>query len=91
MNAITVHGKTYKIPEKLVWRKGPPPEIGWWPASVQKHYVSIRWWDGKCWSINCSYRTTKRQAGFSADIKEPGAMPYIEWTDQWWNESKEQQ
>ena len=35
------------------WRTGPPPCIGWWPASNCKFHGAIRWWNGKGWSAAC--------------------------------------
>lgn len=32
------------------WHSGPPPSVGWWPASTFRYSSSIRWWDGKNWS-----------------------------------------
>ena len=33
------------------WKKGKPPSIGWWPASKRYDINTIRWWDGKHWSM----------------------------------------
>ena len=33
-----------------VWHKGPPPSIGWWPASRIGVRGFYRWWDGTHWS-----------------------------------------
>lgn len=38
---------------RLVWRKGPPPSVGWWPASNSRSPSPIRWWDGSTWSCPC--------------------------------------
>lgn len=32
------------------WHSGPPPSIGWWPASVNRHRGVLRWWNGSAWS-----------------------------------------
>jgi hypothetical protein len=32
------------------WHRGPPPSIGWWPASVRKNVGIFRWWNGRIWS-----------------------------------------
>ena len=32
------------------WNAGPPPSVGWWPASVGRHPEALRWWDGRKWS-----------------------------------------
>lgn len=33
------------------WNKGPPPSVGWWPASIAKRKDCIRWWNGRKWSV----------------------------------------
>jgi hypothetical protein len=33
------------------WNGGPPPAVGWWPASRNRVYGPYRWWDGKIWSL----------------------------------------
>lgn len=32
------------------WKKGPPPSVGWWPASTKRSVEVLRWWDGEQWS-----------------------------------------
>lgn len=32
------------------WFSGPPPAVGWWPASTQGFRDFYRWWDGSNWS-----------------------------------------
>lgn len=32
------------------WHKGPPPSVGWWPASMCEDTKMVRWWNGKKWS-----------------------------------------
>jgi hypothetical protein len=36
------------------WHKGPPPSVGWWPASFSKNDANIRWWNGENWSFAAS-------------------------------------
>lgn len=69
----------------MKWHKGPPPEIGWWPASVSRDKKSIRWWDGECWSSNAWPHETAQQAAIFASIKQIGQYE-IEWTERWWEE-----
>ena len=76
--------KIYTLPKNPKWRSGPPPSIGWWPASVSWFQESLRWWDGEVWSISVNRYETSRAAGKAAQHKEAGAMPFIEWTDRWW-------
>jgi len=35
------------------WFSGPPPSIGWWPASINKDRSYLRWWNGEYWSLCC--------------------------------------
>ena len=69
------------------WRKGPPPSIGWWPASVRRNVGTLRWWDGKAWSLECWNGLTAEWAGHRAKCPSP-AQKAIEWTDRpaWWPE-----
>jgi hypothetical protein len=57
-----------------IWKKGPPPSIGWWPT---KHYhstdtdiASYRWWDGECWSWPAFPHESAAKAGRWASKKE---------------------
>ena len=38
---------------KTKWFSGPPPSLGWWPASMMRNKDSLRWWDGHEWSWMC--------------------------------------
>ena len=69
------------------WYSGPPPRIGWWPASASEDTECLRWWNGLYWS-NCCWRsyTLRAVSRFAAtpnDIIWPGE---IKWTDRpaWW-------
>jgi hypothetical protein len=35
----------------IKWHKGPPPSIGWWPASHHEDDSILRWWNGEYWSV----------------------------------------
>ncbi len=62
------------------WRKGPPPSIGWWPASIYRIPDSLRWWDGERWSVPAYPEDSVHQA--SAYAKSPATCQHeIEWTD----------
>lgn len=65
------------------WRKGPPPSIGWWPASVQREPAVLRWWDGKRWSMFTLSSWTAKQAGDHGGIYAITGAD-IEWCDRWW-------
>ena len=71
------------------WRKGPPPSLGWWPASNNRDAAVYRWWDGKRWSLSCFDVYTAEYAGYIAKTKVSNSGHLIEWTDrpEWWPES----
>lgn len=68
---------------RRVWRKGPPPHVGWWNASVQRDHEAWRWWDGKRWS-NAAFKGDRPKS-----VAEMAATPSgwgegrVEWTDYW--------
>jgi hypothetical protein len=67
------------------WHKGPPPSIGWWPASVQKDADSLRWWDGQRWSASAGRASPVWNVHIAANT--PCLTPAsIEWTErpEWW-------
>ena len=35
------------------WHDGPPPSVGWWPASCTHDENALRWWNGNDWSSVC--------------------------------------
>jgi hypothetical protein len=51
-----------------IWHRGPPPSIGWWPASYNKTRGVYRWWDGYNWSSPCTDDCTPDQAGYGAKM-----------------------
>jgi hypothetical protein len=62
------------------WHKGPPPSIGWWPASWNRNPRILRYYNGEWWSIVVSCYMTAKEAGERAREKEPWQKD-IEWTD----------
>lgn len=46
------------------WNIGPPPSIGWWPASATFSENTYRWWNGDKWSVACSSNEDAKSAGF---------------------------
>ncbi len=61
------------------WHKGPPPSIGWWPASMFCDLGCLRWWDGECWSAGARSYMTAEQAAVTAERKT--WQGDIEWTE----------
>jgi hypothetical protein len=62
------------------WRKGPPPSIGWWPASERRNTDAHRWWNGKVWSEVAFPEDSAKDAAKSAKQKASHQND-IEWTD----------
>jgi hypothetical protein len=66
-----------------IWKKGPPPSIGWWPT---KHYKQIlvadyRWWNGEFWSWAAFAHESADKAARWAAKRETMHMDNIEWAD----------
>jgi hypothetical protein len=69
----------------VAWYSGPPPEIGWWPASYSRNISIIRYWDGKIWSKPVGMRLDKYDAGYLATQKQdPEWLAKTVWTHRWW-------
>jgi hypothetical protein len=62
------------------WHKGPPPSIGWWPASVCREPRSLRWWNGRWWSLPAYSDMTATEASWFAR-RDTRSQSIIEWTD----------
>lgn len=76
---------TYIIPpksEECTWSSGPPPEIGWWPASFTKDPRSLRYWNGQWWSYYVSDACDSKQAErvMSKKANQDGIL----WCQRWW-------
>jgi hypothetical protein len=61
------------------WHKGPPPSVGWWPASRHRNSDLLRWWDGKWWSQAAHVGWTAEEAAETATLATN--MNDIEWTE----------
>ncbi len=61
------------------WHKGPPPSIGWWPASCRRNKKLLRWWNGRAWSLPAHIQETAEEAAKSAYVES--FWDDIEWTD----------
>jgi hypothetical protein len=64
------------------WHKGPPPSIGWWPASTRRNPDTLRWWNGVEWSFPAYCKWTAEVAANEA--RQPTWSHFqeeIEWTD----------
>jgi hypothetical protein len=64
----------------MKWHKGPPPSIGWWPASVCFDTECIRWWDGNKWGDACYANTSVKVAEIRAQ-RRANYQNSIKWTN----------
>lgn len=72
----------------MKWHKGPPPEIGWWPASINEDPQSIRWWNGKFWSCSCFPEESSEIAKARAATKDSNDYAdRIKWVERWWEDT----
>lgn len=70
--------------DEVEWFSGPPPEVGWWPASVGSDTDSLRYWDGRCWSFSASSSEGAMVAVQYAKSPASLADDLIRWTHRWW-------
>lgn len=69
------------------WHEGPPPSIGWWPASTVRNSDAIRWWDGREWSCAAYQHYSAKDAGAKAKLTSFD-QDKIEWLKCWWEKKK---
>lgn len=68
---------------KVQWFSGPPPAVGWWPASTQGFLDFYRWWDGRIWSQPAHRSKNKniaRSAASRYDIANDGFIKWRHWS-----------
>lgn len=66
-----------------VWRRGPPPHVGWWQASQVRNEDVWRWWNGVNWSIGVHPGRSAEEAARSASIPEVRSTAPILYTTYW--------
>jgi hypothetical protein len=79
--------KYIPLPKKheCTWRAGPPPRIGWWPASKINDPTSLRWWNGKYWSESAHHTCPSPRAAQLAGRRDISVAKLpIRWTAPWW-------
>lgn len=73
--------------DEVEWFSGPPPEVGWWPASTIQRAENLRYWDGQCWSCWVYHTRPRQEAGSiarrAATVNEQSE---IRWTHRWWED-----
>ena len=65
---------------KTKWNSGPPPSVGWWPASNDRTRGIFRWWDGSTWSAGVTRRAGQSLESLEYMARQPEIMP-VEWTE----------
>lgn len=65
--------------KETVWHKGPPPSIGWWPASAMRNEDVFRWWNGQVWSCAAFPEDSAGTAASWAEIPDGVPQNTIEW------------
>jgi hypothetical protein len=69
-----------------IWHKGPPPSIGWWPASRVGVRGFYRWWDGTQWSAPAGRYATAAQAELcarSVTVVPQSSISWLPRPDSW--------
>lgn len=69
--------------KKRQWHSGPPPSVGWWPASKCDDPEIVRWWDGNAWSFAVGVLFSARMAAYYAE-KIAAGQEEVKWTERWW-------
>lgn len=67
------------------WKSGPPPSVGWWPASVSNDPQCLRYWDGKAWS-DAAFPTMRKTNPAVKAIRKDLRLRDIRWAPKWWPE-----
>lgn len=53
------------------WHSGPPPSIGWWPASNARVLGRYRWYNGTWWSMHVRETASAETAAACAKLMAP--------------------
>lgn len=64
---------------KATWHSGPPPSLGWWPASSERFENSYRWWNGVYWSRPCFNGEPGEIVALFSAIPSTFDLSEIEW------------
>lgn len=66
------------------WLEGPPPRVGWWPASIHRLPNRYRYWDGSQWSINATKADQYRAEELAKVPDHPVMQSLIYWVNEPW-------
>lgn len=64
---------------------GPPPSIGWWPATIHGIRGPIRWWNGEHWSA-CAFKgeSMEHVLKMAKTQADSTTAEFIKWSHPWW-------
>lgn len=65
--------------DDATWHSGPPPSLGWWPASNSRSPATFRWWDGRRWSMVVYRHASAETAAHAAQTKNEIRVGEIKW------------
>ena len=80
---ISIHGKLYALPIDPIWRTGSPPDIGWWPATLGRNILALRYWDGQHWSDSVPPDATLKAIERARRGRSTCANMMV-WAARWW-------
>ena len=73
-----------KNPPELEWFSGPPPSIGWYPASISQNWELLRYWDGSVWSWAVNYQASPQEVAAGLKREAQSGTGFIKWAFPWW-------
>lgn len=85
---IKIGNEKFTVPDTNKWRSGPPPAIGWWPASKIEDFTRLRWWDGVGWSQAVHASQAASEIPWPRiGVRYAGNQEQVYWTDRWWEKT----
>lgn len=67
-----------------VWQSGPPPNVGWWPASIGDDVRVLRFWNGEFWSDWVVPYSSIQQVEMRCCHEALSPQSEIRWAQRWW-------
>lgn len=80
-------GKIYLLPINPVWHNTPPPEPGWYPASIFCQTTNIRWYENGAFSMVAW--PTDSQFAASQLTSHIHPLNGVQWTTPWWTPAEQ--
>lgn len=77
----------YITPYADEWFSGPPPSVGWWPASWDCRPEVLRYWNGKYFSVCATDNWTAEEVAVVGTISGR-YQDQIKWAKRWWEKAE---